>query len=182
MSTPWMLHRLYSLDASSPDFLRHLYSLFRHDEEERYLLNLQRSELARLVDFLDGVRTLPSAFHQLMKQTPQTLSVISAKRDISRQCLHKLQEICDHRSILPSSYIVPGQVVRVGRGPIAVNATADIWEGTYRSKKVSIKCVKIPPNGDHTTKKVRGQYVFITSSQQHSSALQSFFKEAITWK
>ena len=65
MSTPSILRRLYSLDTSSPDFLHHLYPLFRHDEDERYLQNLQGSELARLVDFLDQVRALPSAFRQL---------------------------------------------------------------------------------------------------------------------
>ena len=65
MSTPSILRRLYSLDTSSPDFLHHLYPLFRHDEDERYLQNLQGSELARLVDFLDQVRALPLAFRQL---------------------------------------------------------------------------------------------------------------------
>ena len=61
MSTLWTLRRLYSLDTSSPDFPRNLYCLFHHDEEEHYLANLQGSELARLVDFLDRVRTRPSA-------------------------------------------------------------------------------------------------------------------------
>ena len=65
MSTLWTLSCLYSLNTSSPDFLRRLYSLFRHDEEEQYLSNLQGSELARLLNFLDQVRTLPSAFRQL---------------------------------------------------------------------------------------------------------------------
>ena len=46
MSTPWILHRLYSLDTSSPDFLRSPYSLFRHDEEERHLTNLRGTGLA----------------------------------------------------------------------------------------------------------------------------------------
>ena len=61
MSTLWTLRRLYSLEVSSPDFSRNLYCLFRHDEEDHYLINLQGSELARLVDFLDRVRTCPSA-------------------------------------------------------------------------------------------------------------------------
>ena len=65
MSAPWNLHSLYSLDPSSLDFLRRLHSLIRYDEEEQYLSSLQGSQLARLVDFLDGVRAVPSAFHQL---------------------------------------------------------------------------------------------------------------------
>ena len=57
MSTPRVLRRLYSLDTSSPDFLRYLYSLIQADDEEQYLINLQEPALSRLVDFLDGVRT-----------------------------------------------------------------------------------------------------------------------------
>ena len=56
MSVLWILYRLYSLDPSSPDFLRRLHSLIRHDEEEQYLSSLQGSQLTRLVDFLDEVR------------------------------------------------------------------------------------------------------------------------------
>jgi len=67
MSAPWILHHLYTLDASSPGFSRHLYSLIRHDEKEQYLSSLQESELARLVDFFDKVRVVLSALHQFAK-------------------------------------------------------------------------------------------------------------------
>ena len=81
MSTPSILRRLYSLDTSSPDSLRYLYCLIRHDEMEQYLPNLREPELARLVDFLDEVRTLPSAFCQLRNElrrlsTPFPLTAI----------------------------------------------------------------------------------------------------------
>ena len=66
MSTPWILNRLYSLDPSSLDFMRRLHSLIRHDEKEQYLSSLQGSQLTRLVDFLDEVRIVPSAFYRLM--------------------------------------------------------------------------------------------------------------------
>ena len=59
MSVPRILRRLYTLDPSSPDFSRHLYSVARHDDEEKYLSKLQGSELAQLLDLLDKVR----AFH-----------------------------------------------------------------------------------------------------------------------
>ena len=66
MSTSWILHRIYSLDTSSLDFSRHLYCLILHDEEDQYLISLQGPQLARLVDFLNEVRTLPSAFCTVM--------------------------------------------------------------------------------------------------------------------
>ena len=71
MSTPQVLQRLYSLDVSSPDLSRYLYCLIRYDEEEQYLAGLGGSELDRLVDFLDEVRTLPSAFCSVTEQTLQ---------------------------------------------------------------------------------------------------------------
>ena len=61
MYTSQVLHHLYSLDTSSPDFLRYLYCLIRSDEKEQYLSSLQGLELIRLVDFLDGVRSFPLA-------------------------------------------------------------------------------------------------------------------------
>ena len=153
MSAPWILHRLYSLDPSSLDFLHRLHSLIRHDEVECYLTSLQGSELARLVDFLDGVRTLPSAFCPVMKRALQALSIISAD-NVSQQCLHKLQAICTHHTTLPSSYIIFRGVVRVGRGPIVVGRIADVWEGTYRGKRVFIKSLKVLLNSYQTLKKV----------------------------
>ena len=89
------------------------------------------------------------------KRVLQTLSTISANHNISRKCLHKLQQICGHRTTLPSSYVISDGIARVGSGPIAVGAIADVWEGTYRTKKVSISHLKIPPDNDQTLKKVR---------------------------
>ena len=131
MSTSLILNRLYSLDSSSLDFSRHLFCLIQHDEEDQYLTNLQGPELARLVDFLDEVRTLSSTFCLIANRTLQALSAISANDDLSRQCLDKLQAICSRRAILPSSYIASGQIDRVGNAPISLGAIADVWEGTY---------------------------------------------------
>jgi len=158
MSTSRILQRLYSLDTSSPDFLRYLYCLIQYDEKEQYLTSLQGSELARLVNFLDKVRSVPSAFHQFTKQTPQALGVIPTTDDVARECLDKLQAICGHHAILPSSYIVSDQIVRVDDGPISLGAVADVWEGTCRGKKVSIKSLRIRTENYQTIKQVRSWY------------------------
>ena len=152
MSTPWILYRLYKLDISSAGFLRHLHSLIRYDEAEQYLTGLRGSELARLVDFLGEVHTLPSALCPVTKRALQTLSAISADDDVSQQCLHKLQVICAHRATLPSSYIISDDLVRVVGRPIALGEISDVWEGTYRRRRVHIKTLKAPLNGDQTLK------------------------------
>ena len=58
-NTSRILQHLYSLNASSPYFLRYLHGLIQYDEEERYLTNLKDPELTRLLDFLDNVRAVP---------------------------------------------------------------------------------------------------------------------------
>ena len=61
MNTPQLLQRFYSFNTLSAELSRCLDDLIQSDEEDHYLLSLQRSELTRLVDFLDKVRVLPSA-------------------------------------------------------------------------------------------------------------------------
>ena len=85
----------------------------------------------------------------------QTLSTIPANDDISLQCLRKLQAICCHHATLPLSYITSGEIVRVGDGPIDSGGVADVWEGTYLGKRMSVKCLKVPSNGGQTLKEVR---------------------------
>ena len=68
MSAPQVLQDLYLLNTSSPDFSRLLYGFIRQDEEEKYSSSLQGSELGRLVDFLDEVRTLPLSFRPAVRQ------------------------------------------------------------------------------------------------------------------
>jgi len=149
------LKNLYSLDTASPDFSDQLYHLIRNDEREKYLTSLRGSELARVVNFLDEVRAVPSVFHQFTKQTPQALNIVLPTDDVARICLRKLQAICSRHAILPSSYIASGEIARIGGGPIAFGGIADVWEGTYRGDKVSIGCLKASLINDKSFKKVR---------------------------
>jgi len=98
-----------------------------------------------------------------MKRILQTLGAISADDGLSRQCLLKLQIICGHHALLPSSYIASGQIASVGHGPIARSAIADVWEGTYHGKKVSIRCLRAPLNDGRSLKKVRSRYTTSSS-------------------
>ena len=45
---------------------------------------------------------------------------------------------------LPSSHNVSGDLARVGGYPISIDGgTADVWEGTYRGRRVCIKCPRV---------------------------------------
>ena len=69
--------------------------------------------------------------------------------------LNKLQTICSDNAALPSSYIVSGELARVGDGPIAFGAIVDVWDGTYRDKEVSIKSLRVQTKNFEVLKKVR---------------------------
>jgi len=159
MSASQILQHLYSLDTSSPGISRLIHGLIRHDEEEQYLSSLQGSELARLIDFLDEVRTHLSPFATFTKQT-QALGAIVATDGVSRRCLRKLQALCGENMILPSSYTASGNLVRVGDGPVAFGGFADVWEGTHCGTKVCIKALRVTLNDDPSLTKVRTARLF----------------------
>ena len=74
---------------------------------------------------------------------PQALDAIPTTDDVSRLRLHKLQALCSYHVILPSSYFIPGGLIRVGNYAITSGGFADVWEGKHESIKVCIKCPKI---------------------------------------
>ena len=113
----------------------------------------------------------------------QALSTIPTTDNLSQECLHKLQAICSHHMILPSSYDISDEIARVGDHPIALDAIADTWEGTYGSKRASIKCLRVSMKNCQTLQKVRVLYgIFFCVTGKHPWALQSFFREAVVWK
>jgi len=155
MSASQILQRLYSLDTSSPDISRLIYGLIRHDEEEQYLSSLQGSELARLIDFLDQVRTPLPASHLVTKQILQALDTIGTTDDVFRRCLRRLQVICSGSMTLPSSYTISGDLARIGDEAAAFGGFADVWEGAHRGTKVCIKALRVTSSDDLILTKVR---------------------------
>ena len=155
MNTPQLLQHLYSFNTFSPEFSRCLDNLIESDEEDHYLLSLQGSELTRLVDFLDGVRFLPSPpSFQLTKKTLQVLGVIPVTEDISGRCLLKLQDICSRHRILPSSHIISGGLVKVDDYPVTATGCSNVWKGTHNGAKVCIKSPRISEKDRRGLRKV----------------------------
>ena len=158
MGTSQILQHLYSLGTSSPHLSRYLDHLIKSDGEDHYLLNLEGSDLIRLVDFLDKVRVPPSASVQLTEQASQALTIVPVTDDVSRLCLHKLQAICSHRGILPSSHIIVGGLTKLGDYAVASGACGEVWEGVYNNTKVCIKCPKINTRDRQDIEKVNDLY------------------------
>jgi hypothetical protein len=157
MSASEVLKHLYSLNPSSPDFLRVLYALIRSDENEQYSSSLEGEELIRLVDFLDNVRSISPPLSLVANRTSKALCSIQTSDDVYRQCLRKLRAICGSHSTLPSSYIISDGLTRTGEGAIEFGGFADVWQGVHCGKKVCIKVLRVSLNDSGSVKKVRVQ-------------------------
>jgi hypothetical protein len=157
MSTIRALRQLYSLDTASPDFPRYLFRFIQFDDKEQYSITLQGSKLVRLVDFLDKVSPFSSTSPQLTEWTPQALDAVPTTDDVSRQCLHKLQAVCAHHTILPTSYKVSGDLFKIGSHAVASGGFSDVWEGTRSGNKVCIKHLRINQQNRKVVEEVRGR-------------------------
>ena len=157
MPASQVLQQLYSLDPSSPNFLRVLFALIRNDEDEQYSSGLQGEELTRLVDFLDDVRLLFLAPCPIINKTSKALCFIPPSDAMFRRCLRKLRAICGSHTTLPSSHIISGDLTRIGESAIAYGGFADVWQGDQGGKRVCIKALRISLNDTSGLKKVRGQ-------------------------
>ncbi|KAF9789434.1 kinase-like domain-containing protein [Thelephora terrestris] len=121
-----LLQHLCTLDKSSPEFSRSLYAFIRLDEKGEYSRSLQRSDSARLVDFLDGA-----------------LDAIPVTDPLFRRCLRRLRLICAHHNVLPSSHIVREGLRKTSDNPVAFGGFADVWEGKYEGRKVCVKALRV---------------------------------------
>jgi len=71
VSESQVVQQLCTLEKSSPGFSRVVYTFIRLDENGEYSLNLQESDSARPVDFLDEVllNRCASSFHEINART-----------------------------------------------------------------------------------------------------------------
>ena len=155
MLTSTALDKLYSLDITSPKFLRGLYAFIRSDEGGKHSAGLNGVELTRLVDFLDKVRPSFSDSYPNVNKTSKALSSIPPSDDIFRQCLRKLRALCSSHATLPTSHIIGGDLVRLGDSAIAWGGFADVWQGEHNGKKVCIKAPRVPLNDTAGRRQVR---------------------------
>jgi hypothetical protein len=133
--------------------------LFRNDDEEQYLSTLQGSELTRLVDFLDEVRSSLSVSFQLTEHISQILDVTPNTDDVFRRCLHKLRTICGHHAVLPSSYTISGDLSRLGDDPVDLGGFSDVWKGSHNGSNVCIKSLRLSEQVREAVEKVGIWYI-----------------------
>ena len=60
-----------------------------------------------------------------------------------RQILQKLQGICISRTCIPSSYVIPMNLLNINKKYLASGGFSDIFQGTYRGREVCVKRLRV---------------------------------------
>ena len=65
----------------------------------------------------------------------------------SAPILKRFRQLCGRTGLLPTSYIIPGELIQTAGQPVASGACGDVWEGTYKDKQVAIKALRVFKEG-----------------------------------
>ena len=106
--------------------------------------SLQGDEAQRLIDFLDRVSKPCSPCFNNSAHHTQVLMRLCPDNDnkLWKRCLRLLSKICKAQSIIPSSYILQRELIRVGRVRCH-GGSADVSDGEYLGGLVAIKLLKV---------------------------------------
>ncbi|KAF9644753.1 kinase-like protein [Thelephora ganbajun] len=141
------LQQISHLDTSSPGFRDQLDNALHGGEYRQCVSNLQDDDLVWLVDYLDEV-----------------LERLDLSGPLSRRCLRELRGVCGTKGILPTSYKLSTDLLRIDPNPFAVGGFGDVYRGTLNGSSACIKRVR----------------VYIKDNPQ--KAAKAFCREAVIWK
>jgi len=141
------LSRLTKLDPKSDQFIASLRDILYSEDYPKFIESLTADELYKFLDLLD-----------------QSLDTIPSNTDLFHKCLRALRKLSGMTGQLPSSFNIPeNELVREGYHPIASGGFSDVWIGTYRRRKVALKCLKM-------------------SSGNQPQVLKALCKEVVAWR
>ena len=104
-----------------------------------------------------------SSCHPL--RPPQVLDDLDPAGIAFRQVLQKLQGICTSRMYLPSSHLLPVNLLNINATHLASGGSSDIFQGTYRGREVCVKRLRVSSTGSCE---------MITKGRIHRGHCQSF--------
>jgi len=137
------LRQLGLLDGSSPEFHDQLTDILDGEEYARCVMDIQGGDLARLVDYLDEVRCRAPLPCPSLKP-PQALDTLHPTSPVFHRCLRELKHVCGIRAVLPTSCTPSSPLTIIGRQPIALTSSGDLYEGrTLEGSKVRINRVRV---------------------------------------
>ena len=135
-------------DQDPDELSRALLAAFK----KRVLYNLYVSSLVgdtkrakALLEVFDNVRSAIYAVSWINAQgrcTPQALRTATTSHHVT--ILKQFQQLCSRTELLPTSYIISGELIQVTSGQPAASGTfSDVWEGAYNDRQVAIKALRV---------------------------------------
>ena len=127
-------------DISAVESVSYIRSFIHSSSRIAAARNLRGKEAQRLIDLIDQVSSvlqhddvIRGAEHGI-----QGLALKELDGDLRRQCLHLLYKVCKACELLPTSYVLQQELIRIG-SVRCCGGFADISEGEYLGRRVAIK-------------------------------------------
>lgn len=125
-------------------------------------LELERNTIQDIAKMVGKVRYNCVEELRLSNCVRKFLETSAPEDGLSTRALNALRRICNFVNILPKSCSLEGALILNDDRPVIWTDVSDTYEGTYMSKKVSIKMIRISCPADFPGPKVRsrahGQY------------------------
>ena len=83
--------------------------------------------------------------------------------------------------LLPTSHIIPGQLIQTTEHPVASGGFGDVWEGIYNDKWVAIKALRVYEGDMQKVKKVTHPVLPISLTTITNYRHQTFCEEVVVW-
>ena len=77
--------------------------------------------------------------YSMLKPPSQVIGKLDISSSASRKCLRELRTICRAEKILPSSYILPPDLLKIELNPFAKGGFGDVYKATYNGSTVCVK-------------------------------------------
>ena len=95
----------------------------------------------------------------------------------------RFRQLCGLTGLLPTSHIIPGELIQTTEYPVASGGFGDVWEGIYNEKPVAIKVFRVYKDEDvQKVRKVTHPVFPISLTPVTNYRHQVFCKEVVMWK
>ena len=95
----------------------------------------------------------------------------------------RFRQLCGQTGLLPTSHIIPGELIQTTEHPVASGAFVDVWEGIYNDKRVAMAAFRVYKEEDvQKVKKVTHPVLLISLTPVANYRHQILCKEVAMWK
>ena len=138
------------MDQNPDDLSNALRAAFeQHELYDSYILSLiEVPERAMvLLEVFDKVRSVKNTFPRIDSQHRYVSQALRATtHDVV--IFKRFRQLCGWTGLLPTSHIIPEELIQTTEYPVFSGAFGDVWEGIYKEKRVAIKALRVYKGDD----------------------------------